>query len=61
MEDLWIVQNSGVDLDDFADLAEYKRFIKRFCQEEERAHQKRLLYLESHDTDCKNSDDTKKS
>ena len=44
MEDLWIVKNSGVDLDDFADLAVYRRFVRRFCREEELAHQRQLLY-----------------
>jgi hypothetical protein len=36
MEDLWCVQNSGVDLEEFADNAEYKLFLKRFCHDEEK-------------------------
>ena len=44
MEDLWSVQNSGIEVEDFADLAEYKRFVERFCDEEENGHQRRLLY-----------------
>lgn len=44
MEDLWCVQNSGIEMDEFADLAEYKSFLKRFCLEEEQEHQRRLLF-----------------
>jgi len=46
MEDLWCVQGSGIDVNDFADMAEYKRFLKRFCQEEEKKNQRQLLYGE---------------
>lgn len=44
MEDLWCVQKAGIDLDEFSDLAEYKRFLRRFCREEEQEHRRRLLY-----------------
>ncbi len=46
MEDLWCVQNSGVEVEDFADVAEYKRFLERFSHEEEEGHRRRLLYGE---------------
>lgn len=46
MEDLWRVQNSGVDVDNIADEAEYKRFLERFSKEEEKVNQSRLLYGE---------------
>jgi hypothetical protein len=44
MEDLWIVQNSAIEVEIFADKVEYKRYLDRFCKEEERQHQSRLLY-----------------
>ena len=44
MEDLWSVQRSGVDMDDFADVAEYRRFLERFSHEEEQDNRRRLLY-----------------
>ena len=43
MEDLWCVQSAGIDVDDFADFAEYKRFLERFIKEEEQGHRRRLL------------------
>ena len=46
MEDLWCVQNSGIDVEDFADFAEYKRFLERFCKDEEEDHRRRLLFGE---------------
>ncbi len=46
MEDLWRIQNSGVDLEDFADYAEYRRFLKRFCEDEEDKNRRRFLYGE---------------
>lgn len=46
MEDLWCVQKSGIDIDDFADMAEYKKFLQRFTQDEEQKHRRRLLYGE---------------
>lgn len=46
MEDLWNVQNSGVDVEDFADLAEYKRFLDRFSKDEEQDNRRRLLFGE---------------
>jgi hypothetical protein len=50
MEDLWRIKDSGIDLDDLADAAEYKRFLNRFCSDEEQEHQRRLL-LENADDD----------
>ncbi len=44
MEDLWCVQNSGIEVDDYADAAEYKRFLERFCNDEEQGHRNRLLF-----------------
>lgn len=44
MEDLWNVQNSEIDVNDFADIAEYKRYLKRFTQDEEQENRRRLLY-----------------
>lgn len=46
MEDLWCVQSSGIDIEDFADMAEYKKFLRRFCQDEEQKHRRQLLYGE---------------
>jgi hypothetical protein len=47
MENLWRVQDSGVDLEDFADYAEYKQFLKRFNDEEERTNRRQLLFGEN--------------
>ena len=44
MEDLWRFENSGIDIEDIADIAEYKRFLKRFSNEEETNNRSRLLY-----------------
>ncbi len=46
MEDLWCIQCSGIDVEEFADHAEYKRFLERFCQDEERDNRRKLLYGE---------------
>ena len=46
MEDLWVINSSGVDIDEFADVTEYKRFLERFCNDEEKDNQRRLLYGE---------------
>lgn len=46
MEDLWCVQSSGIELEEFADNAEYKRFLQRFCNEEEKDNRRRLLFGE---------------
>lgn len=42
MEDLWNVMNSTIEAEDFADMAEYKRYLDRFCKDEETLHQRRL-------------------
>lgn len=46
MEDLWRVQNSGIDIDDIADSAEFKRLLDRFREIEEKDHRRNLLYRE---------------
>jgi len=46
MEDLWRVQRSEIEVEDFADIAEYRRLLKRFCREEEEGHRRRLLFGE---------------
>lgn len=50
MEDLWCIENAGVEVEDFANIAEYRRFLKRFCLEEEEGHRRRLLFTEETDT-----------
>ena len=49
MEDLWRVQDAGIEVEDFADMAEYKRFLRRFCKDEETDHRRRLLFGEEKD------------
>lgn len=49
MEDLWCMESSGVDIEDFADMAEYQRFLKRFSKDEENKNRSRLLYNETSD------------
>jgi len=44
MENLWCVQDSAIEVDDYADAAEYKRFLERFCDEEEQGLRGRLLF-----------------
>lgn len=44
MEDLWRVKNSGIDIDSFADMAEYNQYLKRFSENEEQLDQKKLFY-----------------
>jgi hypothetical protein len=44
MEDLWNIRNSAIELEDFADMVEYQRYLDRFCKDEEAQHQRRLLY-----------------
>ena len=44
MEDLWRVNSSGIDLENFADMAEYKLYLERFRKEEEKQHRDNLLY-----------------
>ncbi len=46
MEDLWRIQKSGVDIEDLADYVEYRRFLKRFCDDEEQNNRRRYLYGE---------------
>ena len=46
MENLWCVQDSAIEVDDYADEAEYKRFLDRFCNDEEQGHRSRLLFGE---------------
>lgn len=47
MEDLWRVKKAGVDMKDFADHAEYRRFLQRYSDDEEQNHRQRLLYGDS--------------
>ena len=44
MEDLWKVQDSAIEVEDFADIVIFKRFLDRFCKDEEDNHRRRLLY-----------------
>jgi len=44
MEILWRVQNSAIEVEDFADIVIFKRFLDRFCKDEEDNHRRRLLY-----------------
>ena len=44
MEDLWNIRNSAIEVDDFADMVEYQRYLDRFCKYEETQNQRRLLY-----------------
>lgn len=44
MEDLWNIRNSAIEVEDFADMVEYQRYLDRFCKDEETQHQRRLLY-----------------
>ena len=44
MEDLWKVQDSDIEVEDFADIVIFKRFLDRFCKDEEDNHRRRLLY-----------------
>ena len=46
MEDLWCIKSSGVDIEDFADIVEYRRFLKRFRNEEEDQNRRNLLFGE---------------
>jgi hypothetical protein len=46
MENLWCVQDSAIEVDDYADAAEYKRFLERFCDDEKQGHRSRLLFGE---------------
>ena len=44
MEDLWRVRDSALEVNDFDDIVEFKRFLNRFCKDEENAHRRRLLF-----------------
>ena len=46
MEDLWLVQDSGIDVDDLADSAEFKRLLERFREVEEQYHRRKILFQE---------------
>ena len=43
MENLWCVQDSTIEVEDYADAAEYKRFLERFCDDVDQGHRSRLL------------------
>ena len=44
MEDLWRVQDSGIDIDDLVDNAEFKRLLERFREVEEQDHHRKILF-----------------
>lgn len=44
MEDLWTVWNSTIEGQEFADMVEYKKFLDRFCKDDETPNQRRLPY-----------------
>jgi len=46
MENLWKEQYSAIGVEDFANVVVFKRFLDRFCKEEENNHRRRLLYGE---------------
>lgn len=50
MEDLWRVKRCGVDMKDLADYAEYRHFLKRFSDDEEKNNRRNLLYGEATNT-----------
>lgn len=44
MEDLWRVQDSGIDIDYLADSAEFKRLLERFREVEEQDHRRKIIF-----------------
>ena len=46
MENLWKEHYSAIGIEDFANTVVFKRFLERFCKEEENNHRSRLLYGE---------------
>lgn len=44
MEDLWKIQNSAIEVEDFANMVEYKRYLDRFMKDEEQRNLRRFLY-----------------
>jgi len=44
MEDLWLIRKSSIEINEFADIAEYKRYLKRFSESEEKENLNNLLY-----------------
>ena len=46
MENLWKEQFSAIGVEAFANIVDFKRFLARFCKEEENNHRRRLLYGE---------------
>ena len=46
MENLWKEHYSAIGVEDFANTVVFKRFLERFCKEEENNHRRRLLYGE---------------
>ena len=43
MENLWCVQDSAIEVEDYADAVEYKRFLDRLHNDEERSQRSRRL------------------
>lgn len=46
MEDLWRVQDSGIDVDALADSAEFTRLLKRFREVEQQNSRSKILFQE---------------
>ena len=46
MESLLIKQYSSNGVEDFANIVVFKRFLDRFCKDEENKNRRRLLYGE---------------
>ena len=46
MENLWKKRSSSIGVEDFANIVVFKRFLDRFCKDEENKHRRRLLYGE---------------
>ena len=44
MVDQWYLKRSGVAIEDVAAMAEYKKLLERFNNDEERENQRRLLF-----------------
>ncbi len=44
MEALWRVQDSAGEVEEFGDIVIFKRFLDRFCKDEENNHRRRRLY-----------------
>jgi len=52
MEDLWKVKALDWGLPDMADMAEYKRLVKRYHNEEQQENMRHLMFPESEKEDA---------